>query len=173
MISADSLRKYWSARSRNERLAAWMAGAALLAALIYFFLLGPGLAAREQLAKRLPELRAQLEDMQQQAKEVAALRKKLGEASKRADLKALLQTSAARTSFVNSVERLDADGGDKAIMRAAPVVFDDWLAWVEYLQREFGVRLESCRISALDLPGLVRIEATFTVGQASAAKTPR
>jgi len=172
VIAADTLRKYWVARSPKERLAAWIAGAVLLATLIYFSLLGPALAAREQLAKRLPELRAQLDDMQQQAKEITALRKKLGDGSKRTELKALLQSSAARTSFVNAVERLDADGGDRAILRAAPVVFDDWLAWAEYLQREFGVRLESCRISALDLPGLVRIEATFTVGQASAAKKP-
>jgi len=173
VTAADSLRAYWRARSRKERQAAWIAGAALLSVLLYLLLLGPGLAAREQLAARLPVLRAQLDDMQQQAKEFSALRKTLGDATRRADLKALLQTAAARTSFVDAVERLDADGSDKAIMRAAPVAFDDWLAWVENLQREYGVRLSTCRISTLDQPGLVRIEATFTVGQASAAKIPR
>ena len=172
MTAADSLRRHWNARSRQERLIAYGAGAVLLAILLYLVLLGPGLTARKQLATRLPMLRAQIDDMRQQQKEIAVLRKKLGAASQRGDLKALLQTSAARTSFVGAVDRLDADSGDKAIMRAAPVVFDDWLAWVENLQREFGIRLDTCRISTLDQPGLVRIEATFTAGQSSAPKTP-
>ena len=120
MTAIDSLRQYWNALSRKERLIAGAAGAALLATSLYPVLLGPGLAAREQLAARLPVLRAQIDDMQQQQKEIAALRKKLGAASQRGDLKTLLQTSAARTSFVNAVERLDAVSGEKAIMRAAP-----------------------------------------------------
>ncbi len=172
MTAADSLRQYWNARSHKERVLVCVAGAALLAALLYLLLLEPGLAARKQLETLLPTLRAQVDDMQQQQKEIVLLRKKLGAASQRTDLKTLLQTSAARTSFVGSVDRLDAVSGDKAIMHAAPVVFDDWLAWVENLQREFGIRLDACRISALDQPGLVRIEATFTAGQPSAPRTP-
>ena len=172
MIAADSLRRHWNARSPKERLIAYGAGSVLLATLLYLVLLGPGLTARNQLTTRLPLLRAQLDDMQQQQKEIVVLRKKLGTASQSGDVKTLLQTSAARTSFVGSVDRLDAVSSDKAIMRAAPVVFDDWLAWVEKLQREFGIRLDTSRINALDQPGLVRIEATFTVGQPSVPKTP-
>ena len=171
MNAAASLRKYWDTRTHKERLLACVAGGALIAAFLYLVLLGPGLTARKQLAARLPVLRAQIEDMQQEQKEIVVLRKKLGAASRRADLKTLLQTSAARTSFVNSVERLDAVSGDKATMRAAPVVFDDWLTWIESLQREFGIRLDACRIGALEQPGVVRIEATFTVGEFTAQKT--
>ena len=172
MTAVDLLRKYWNTRSRKERLLACIAGAVLLAACLYLALLGPGLSARKQLATLLPVLRAQIDDMHQQQKEIVVLRRKLGAASQRTDLKTLLQTSAARTSFVNSLERLDALAGDKATMRAAPVAFDDWLTWVENLQREFGIRLDACRISSLDLPGLVRIEATFTVGESSVRKSP-
>jgi len=172
MTAADRLKQYWNAHSRKERFFLWVAGAALLAALLYLVLLAPGLAARKQLAAALPRMRAQLEDMQQQQKEIVVLRKKLGAVSQRADLKALLQSSVARTSFANALERLDALSGDKALMLAAPVVFDDWLAWAENLQREFGIRLETCRIDALDQAGMVRIEASFVTGQASAPKTP-
>ena len=172
MTSADQLKQYWNARSRKERFLLWVAGAALLAALLYLVLLEPGLAARKQLAAALPRMRAQAEDMQQQQKEIVLLRKKLGAVSQRADLKALLQSSVALTSFVNALERLDAVSGDKALMLAAPVVFDDWLAWTENLQREFGIRLDTCRISALDQAGMVRIEATFVTGQSAAPNTP-
>ena len=54
MTAADSLRRHWNARSRQERLIAYGAGAVLLAILLYLVLLGPGLTARKQLATRLP-----------------------------------------------------------------------------------------------------------------------
>jgi type II secretory pathway component PulM len=49
-------------------------------------------------------------------------------------------------------------------MQAGPLPFDAWLAWMENLQRELGIRLEACRISALDQPGMVRLEAIFSRG---------
>lgn len=172
MTAGDRLKRYWNARSRKERLRLCAAGAVLLAVLLYLVLLEPALTARKQLATALPRLRAQLEDMQQQQKELSVLRKKLSTVSQRADLKALLQSSVARTSFANALERLDTVSANKAVMLAAPVAFDDWLAWAENLQREFGIRLDTCRISALDQPGMVRIDATFTAGLSAAAKTP-
>lgn len=137
------------------------AGVTVLAAAAYVVLLEPALAASRQLSATLPRLRAQAEDMRQQQKEIAALRKKVAAASQHNDLRALLQSSAARTSFVNAVERVDSLSGDRALLLAAPVLFDDWLGWIEGLQREFGIRLEGCKITSTDQPGLVRVEATF------------
>ena len=149
------------------------AGTVVLAALLYVILLAPALAASKQLSATLPGLRAQVEDMRQQQKEIAVLRKKVAVASRHADLKALLRSSAARASFVNSVERIESLSGDRALLLAAPVLFDDWLGWIENLQREFGVRLEGCKITSTDQPGLVRVEATFAPGgQPAARKTP-
>ena len=172
MTAAEFLNRYWTARAPRERLFVGVAATAVFVAIAYLILLGPGRAAREQLAARLPVMRAQIDDMQQQQKEIALLRKKLAATSQRTDLKALLENSATRTSFASSMERLVAVSAENVTMRATPVVFDDWLAWVENLQREFGVRLDACQISALGQPGLVRIEATFTVGPSSAPKTP-
>jgi general secretion pathway protein M len=171
-MTADVLSKYWAKRSQRERHAIFAASAVLIAIPIFLLLLGPGLAARNQLAAQLPLLRSQLDDMRQQQKEIVALRRKLNADARRTDLKALLQTSAARTSFVDAIERLEVDSSDKAAMRAAPVAFDDWLTWVENLQREFGIRLDACRISGLDLPGMVRIEASFSVERPFTSKTP-
>ena len=157
----DSAREYWGSRTARDRMALWLAAAAVLAAALYLLLLGPGLESRAKLAAALPKLRAHLEDMRQQEKEIAVLRKKIGAKPQRADLKPLLQSAVARTSFVNSVVRIDSLSGGKAVLVAAPVVFDEWVGWIENLQREFGIRLEDCRIVALDQPGLVRVEATF------------
>ena len=148
------------------------AGVTVLAATSYVILLGPALAASRQLSATLPGLRAQTEDMRQQQKEIAALRAKVAAATQRTDLRALLQSSAARTSFASSVERVDSLSGDRALLLAAPILFDDWLGWIESLQREFGVRLEGCKITSTDQPGLVRVEATFApAGRPTVRKT--
>lgn len=166
----DPAREYWTARSARERSALRLAAGAIIAAALYLLLLGPGLTARAKLSAALPQLRAQLEDMRLQEKEIAQLRKKIGARPQRADLKPLLQSAVARTSFSNAVTRLDALAGDRAVLVATPVVFDDWIEWAGSIQREFGIRLEGCRIAALDQPGLVRIEATFAA--AGAANPP-
>jgi len=172
MKFTDSVKQFWDARSGKERAMLCVAAGVVSAAALYLFLLEPGLVARKQLSATLPRLRAQTDDMRQQQKEIAVLRKKIGAASQRADLKALLESSSTRTPLVNSMQRFESISGDKVILLAAPVVFDEWLGWVENLQREFGVRLDACKIAALDQPGLVRIEATFvSASQLPAAKT--
>jgi general secretion pathway protein M len=161
-----SLNEYLAARSSRERAMLGAAAAAMAAAVLYVLMFGPGLAARAKLSAALPGLRAQIADMRQQEKEISLLRKKSQTFSQSADLKAQLQSAVARTSFVNSVERIDSVSLERVTLIATPVVFDDWAGWVGNLQREFGVRLDACKITALDQPGLVRIEATFvSVGQ--------
>jgi type II secretory pathway component PulM len=78
----------------------------------------------------------------------------------------MLRASAAQAPFAPTVERIDGLSGGKARMQAGPLPFDAWLAWMENLQRELGIRLEACRVSALDQPGMVRLEAIFSRGGA-------
>jgi general secretion pathway protein M len=149
------------------------AAALVLAAVLYLSLIEPALTARKRISAELPGLRAQVEDMRRQEKEIAVLRKKIAAASRQGDLKETLQASARRTSFVNAVEGIEPQADGKVRLRVAPAVFDDWLAWTESLQREFGVRLEDCKVSATDRPGMVRVDATFAqAGESLARKTP-
>jgi type II secretory pathway component PulM len=165
--------RFWGMRSGRERIAMCAAGIAIVVALMYAIVLAPAFAEHRRLSASLPKLRAQIEDMRLQEKEIAALRKKVAALSQRGDLKPLLQSSAARMSFANSIERIDALPGDKTQFLAAPVIYDDWLAWAENLQREFGIRLESARITATEQPGLARVDATFALtGPRAAKKAP-
>lgn len=148
------------------------AGAVIVAAAAYFVLLAPALSASRELSASLPVLRAQVEDMRQQLKEIAILRKKVASTTQRADLKTLLQSSAARSSFVNSIERIESLSASRALFLTGPVRFDDWLDWIAHLQREFSVRLDGCKINSTDQPGLVRVEATFvSAGQPATRAT--
>lgn len=172
MKFTGSAKNFWNTRSDRQRVMLCTAGAVIVAAASYFFVLAPALSASRNLSATLPTLRAQVEDMRQQYKEIAILRKKVAATSHRSDLKTLLQSSAARASFANSIERVESLSGSRALFLAGPVLFDDWLVWMEHLQREFGIRLDGCKITSTDQPGLVRIEATFvSAGQPAARAT--
>lgn len=163
---------FWNTCSDRQRVILLTAGAVIVAAMSYFVILAPALSASRSLSAALPTLRAQVEDMRQQQKEIAILRKKVAATSQRLDLKALLHSSAARASFASSIERIESLSGGKAVLLAGPVLFDDWLVWMEHLQREFGIRLDGCKITSTDQPGLVRVEATFvSAGQQATRAT--
>jgi len=173
MRIVDTVRTTWSSYSPRERTALLAGAALVLAAALYLFLLEPGMAARKRLSASLPQLRAQLEDMRRQRPEIAAVRKQVAAAPQQGDLATLLRASAAQTPFAVAVERIEALPEGKVRMQSAAVPFTAWLAWIESLQRQLGVRLVSCRISALEQPGLVRLDATFAgAGAPSRAGAP-
>lgn len=146
-----------SARERKVLLAG---GIFVALSLLYALLWHPGLQSRERLSVALPKLRAQLEDMKLQQKEVEALRKALGAAPQGADLRALLRASVERSAIRGAVERIEWRG-EQVLVVASSVEFEPWLAWVRGLQRELGVRVAGAEIKALPEPGLVRAEALF------------
>lgn len=157
---------FWAACSARQRAAIAAAIALAAGAALYLFLWEPGLAARQSLSVTLPRLRAQLEDMRWQRDEVVTLRKALDSSTPRGDLAALLRASAAQAPFASAIERFEGLPEGKVRMHAGPLPFDAWLAWIGNLQRELGIRVDACRISALDQPGLVRLEASFALGGA-------
>jgi type II secretory pathway component PulM len=165
-----SMAAFWRSRSRRERAILVSAASIAAAALLYGLVWEPGLAAREKLSAALPRMRAQLEDMRLQQKEVLTLRKQLKSAPQRTDLKSLLQDSAARAPFARSVERVDAVAADRVFFAAGSVDFDAWLDWAAGLQRDFGARIDTSKFVATEHAGLVRVEATFVARNASAAR---
>lgn len=165
-MSSGPLGEFWAGRSGRERVV--LLGGITLALLLalVFLLWEPGLSARKSLAATLPRLRAQLADMRWQREEIAALRQRLGAAPRRGDLAELLRASAAATSFSKSTPRIDPLPSGKAQLRGEEVDFDAWLAWVASLQRELGIRLDACTISAATQPGRVQVQARFAAHSA-------
>jgi type II secretory pathway component PulM len=151
----------WAALSVRERATLAIAAVLVLGATLYLTLWAPGMAARHSLSAALPRLRAQLEDMRWQREQIVALRNKAGAISPKGDLAALLRASAAQAPFGPAIEQIEALPGGKARVRSGPLSFAAWLAWVDGLQRDLAVRIDSCQISALEQPGMVKIEASF------------
>ena len=172
MKALASLLALWRGASARERTAVLAAGGLALAAALYAFLWDPGLAARKSLAASLPQLRAQLEDMRRERTEIAALRKELAAAPRQSDMATLLRASAAQSPFGSALERIDALPDGRVRVQASSVPFGAWLAWVESLQRQHGVRVAVIRMNALEQPGLVRVDASFAGAGPAAGTNP-
>lgn len=171
MSLRESMAGFWQARSGRERAILGASAVFVAFALLYALVWEPGMAARQKLSAALPRLRAQLEDMRMQQKEAAALRKQIENAPQRGDLKVLLQGAAAGAPFGRAIERVQAVGADRVVLQVGQADFDAWLDWIAGIQRDFGARVDACRIVALGQPGLVRVEATFVGRAPSAAGT--
>jgi type II secretory pathway component PulM len=155
---------FWATCTARQRTAIAAGIVVAAAASLYLMLWEPGIAARKSLSAALPRLRAQVQDMRWQREELAALRKAVGSSAPPGDLAAVLRASAAQAPFAPAVERIESLPGGKARMQAGALPFEAWLAWIANLQRELGIRVDVCRISALDQPGMVRLEASFAAG---------
>jgi len=161
MGAREALKAFWASRQPRER-GVLLTGAVLVAlAVLYAGLWDPALTARSRLAATLPKMRAQLEGMRLQKREIEQLRKALGPASPSADLRALLRAAVERSPFPRAVDRIEWRSGEHVVLAAAAVGFDQWVDWTRALQRELGVRVDSCEITALPEPGMVRLEAVF------------
>ena len=169
MGPGEALSALWSARTGRERTVLVAAAALCVVAALYAGLWEPGLEARQRLSVALPKLRAQIEDMRLQKAEIEQLRRTLAPATGAADLRALLRGSVERRPLQRSVERIEWRSSDRVLVAASSVDFDQWLDWLHGLQRELGVRVDSCEVTALAQPGLVRVEAVFA---AAAGGTP-
>lgn len=161
MMSPMEAKELWASRSPRERrmLAVGAACAGLL--LLYAALWEPGLAARQRLAAALPTMRAQVEQMRSQQREIASLRRSQPPGAASSNVASLLQAAAARSAIGNSIERIDAVSPQRARISSPAISFDAWLLWIAGLQREFGIRVETCNIGALERPGMVRVEAVL------------
>jgi type II secretory pathway component PulM len=161
MTPISSLDQFWRLRSPRERaiLAAGAVAASIV--LLYAALWEPGLAGRKRLSAALPLMRAQVEEMRSQQSEIRLLRKEKAAAGQAGDLNAVFRAVAARSAVGRSFGRVELLSPRRLQASSQEVAFDAWLLWLAELQREYGIRLESCRVVPLERRGMVRVDAVF------------
>jgi general secretion pathway protein M len=153
--------EFWQARNPRER-AILIAGVILLAlALLYGLAWLPLTKERQRLALGIPELRLKVTQMHNQSQEVVRLKTGLGEQGRAADVRQAIEDSlrsAGLREKVGSIDRLD-NRRVRVTLNAVP--FDPLLSWIESLQSQQHVRMETGQIEALPEAGLVKGTATF------------
>lgn len=159
----QALQQFWQARSPRERMIIAAGCGGLLAALFYAYLWQPMAEERKRMQARLPQLRVEAAQMRQQVDEATRLRALQPAAS--ASLQGALEQAAAAEGMRDAVTRVTPQADRRARVELASATFDAWVKWAARLQKDAGVRLESCRIEALGA-GKVRVEAVFAQGGA-------
>jgi general secretion pathway protein M len=154
------LRKIWESRSPRDRVLIAIV-AAVVATVLYLWLVQSAQSARTQLGTSLSVLRAQAIRLDLDATEIARVRATPVPPAVQTDLRTLIQTRAESAGLARALVRIDAPDANQAQVVFGAVAFAEWLAWVASLQAE-RIRLDSGRIEALSTPGIVGVTATFT-----------
>jgi general secretion pathway protein M len=157
------LRKIWESRSPRDRVLIAIL-AAVVAVVLYLWLMQSAQRARTQLGASSSVLRAQAIRLDLDATELARVRALPVPPSAQTDLRTLIQTRADAAGLARALLRIDAPDANQVQVVFGAVAFAEWLAWVASLQAE-RIRLDTGRIEALSTPGMVGVTATFTRAQ--------
>lgn len=153
---------FWKARNEREKMILIVCGYFLFAVFLYAYVWQPGERARTRLREELPQMRLDDKQLHEQAKEIRQLRKNVSASDQSKDIKKDIDASAIRHKLRDRIRVLTADAAGRVHLSIASIAFDDWIRWLDDLQRENRLRLEASHIVMLSDPGMVKIEATLT-----------
>ena len=153
------LRELWTSAPPWQRRTA-IAIAVVASLLLYVWAVWWAERACSRLEATLAQLREQAVQLERNAAEYERLRKLPRVSSSSADLRTLLRSTADASGLARALVRIEAQDAHRVQLMFSAVAFADWLAWIERLQPH-QVRVETCRIEALAMPGLVNASATL------------
>lgn len=156
--------QFWRSRAPRERVV--LAGGSALLALALAFAYGwlPMQRDAAQLRKALPQLRAQAQQLQQDAEEAIRLRGRPALARGDGSLAAIIEQRAAAGGLREQIESITPQDAGRVRVVLPKVAFDAWLGWLGELQLSHGVRVESARIEAGEEAGVAKVEAVLAGG---------
>ena len=153
------LKELWQQRAPQERRLIMLV-AAVVAVLLYLWLIVAADSARTRLGASVSALAAQAHRLDRDADELQRLRTQPQTPAAQGDLRKLVEAQAGAAGISRALQKIDGIDANqvKAIFGAVP--FADWLVFVAGLEAQH-VRLDAGRIEALATPGLVSVTATL------------
>lgn len=153
------LQAWWERLSARDRLllGLWLAGMGV-AALVWGWL---GLqAAQDHTQALLAAERQALSTMRMQAEELQRLKQlpAVGGSASRV-MPNLLADSLSK--FGVSPEIIQVAEADNAASLQGRVPFDKWLEWIAFVQKDMRLILQKAKVTGLETPGIVEIQATL------------
>jgi len=159
----DLLIARWHGFSNKEQSILAVLFFVILCLLIYAFIWWPVQHGRERLNRVIPDKKSKLMLMQSHAREIERLREQFNSIKiNNGGLKSLIEVSAKVNGLtLNHVP--DTENFDANLLKItlSQVSFDAWFKWIESLQSQYHVRVQTCQIKPSELRGLVNIEVTF------------
>jgi general secretion pathway protein M len=163
-MSGDTLSRWWQAREARERQVS-LAGAVVVALLLgWAFVWHPLSLARASLQTRLATQKQDLAYMQRAAVELRALQARGSHGQARREGKSLLaltDASARDAGLGPALKRVEPLDDKRVRVEFAAAGFDALAAWLQGLQRDYGIRADDVSIDRGAGDGVV--DARLTV----------
>ena len=160
-----SVASFWSERNQRERTMLSVAIAVIVAGLFYVLLIDPAISGRQDLEKKLPDMRRQAAELQALARETSGLAGKSAGAAPaltRENLEASLQRKGLKADNV-------AMTGELARVQLKSVSFASTVEWLEELQRTARVSVVEANVEGL--PPLDTVNAALTLRQSKGGQS--
>ena len=157
----------WNTFSGKEKSILTVIALVMLSFTFYAFAWLPTQHGRERLARVIPDKQAKLILMRSQAADIERLRGQYKSLSGAPDaLKAAIEVSAKFHGLAPSYPA-PAKNGDSGRLAIAlkQISFDTWVKWVEALQSQNHIRVQSCRITPNGTIGQVSVDAVFAAAE--------
>jgi general secretion pathway protein M len=155
----ESFSGFWEARNTRERMILAGGGAVVLLGLLYALLIDPALGGRERLNKELPQLRAQVAQLQVLAREATGLTSAAPQNPQpitKESIEADLTRRGLKAENVNVT-------GEIARLQLSGASFSALIGWLDEIQKSALVSVVEVNIIALPQPDTVN--ATLTLRQ--------
>lgn len=135
----------------------------IICAFFYAFVWQPIQHNRERLSRIIPEKKEDIYLMRSQAAEIERLRGQFNKIRTHVGgLKAAIEASAKVNGLTLNYGPT-ANNDDKRLFKVSlnRVSFDAWIKWVELLQSQYMVHIQSCKVTPSSVPGQVDIDVVF------------
>lgn len=154
--------EFWAARAPRERTILGIGAAVVVLAMVHLLLVDPALSARKKLNRDLPTLRQQLAQLQDLAKEAAALSGKtpgMLPAVSRESIEAALTRGGLTPQSVTV-------NGNIAQVKLTSASFSGLLHWLDEMQKDTLLAVVDANIVALPQPD--KVDAVLSLRQPAA-----
>jgi general secretion pathway protein M len=154
-----ALGEFWSARETREKRLLTIGGAVLGLVIVYSLFWEPAFQGRQALREELPQQRAQLAQMQAEARQAHEL---AGAAAGVAPTGDTLHQALVDSLASHGLTGLEVTAlGDSMQVRGKNVSFADWIGWVDDMRKQNKVQISEANVKALDKDGQVDLDATL------------
>jgi len=160
----DAFLQFWAERSPREKSVLLVAGAVVVAALIYLMTIEPAVNGITRLERGLPQTRAQAAKLDALLAEVKSLRSRAQVATlSPQETRAAVEKSLAGAGL-KAARVVPLSDGDLQLT-FANVPYAGWAMWLASVERELGGRATSVTANATGTPGNVDVELALRLAR--------
>jgi general secretion pathway protein M len=154
-----ALSEFWEGREAREKRLLTIGGAIVALVIVYSVGWAPAYEGRQKLRETLPQQRAQLAQMQAEAREAREFSGAAAGAAPSGDeLRQAMSDSLTAHGLPNA--QVSAIG-DSMQVRAKNISFGDWIGWVDDMRKQNKVQVSEANVTALEKDGQVDLDATL------------